>query len=233
MTTSSGPKTQFYERPLKLISAVLFDIGHVVVKLKTKDFLERVALACPQLDAATMLRELRDPDTAHIAYEKGQMDGPSFHSHLVKQFGLSWGYDEWLNQWNNYFEPNRPMDVLVAKLVLAKVRLWALSNTNTEHLAHVRRTFRIFDVFEGFTASHLEGLRKPDPEIYHRAAKALHLPPAEIVYLDDVAANAQAATDIGMHGFHYTYNDLEFKSFLEGLGLKLQAVEHRAGYLGC
>lgn len=43
-----------------------------------------------------------------------------------------------------------------------------------------------------------EGIRKPDPEIYLRTADRLGVEPKACVFLDDSAANCEAAADVGM-----------------------------------
>lgn len=44
------------------------------------------------------------------------------------------------------------------------------------------------------------GLRKPDPAVYHEAARRAGLAPAELVFVDDRAGNVEAARGIGMAG---------------------------------
>ena len=48
--------------------------------------------------------------------------------------------------------------------------------------------------------SHEVGMRKPDPRIYARACERLGVAPAEIVFLDDVPANIDAARAFGLQG---------------------------------
>lgn len=48
------------------------------------------------------------------------------------------------------------------------------------------------------------GLRKPDPEAYLRAARALSVPPERCLFVDDRAANCDAAIDVGMDAIVFT-----------------------------
>ena len=43
------------------------------------------------------------------------------------------------------------------------------------------------------------GLKKPDPAIYALAQRRLGVEPHEVVFLDDVAANVDAAREAGWH----------------------------------
>jgi putative hydrolase of the HAD superfamily len=47
------------------------------------------------------------------------------------------------------------------------------------------------------------GVGKPDPAIFLRSAQRLGLPPSAILFIDDKAANAEAARSVGMDALHY------------------------------
>ena len=48
-----------------------------------------------------------------------------------------------------------------------------------------------------------EGAAKPDPAIYRIALRRLGVKPREAVFVDDVAANVEAACALGMHGVQF------------------------------
>ena len=52
-----------------------------------------------------------------------------------------------------------------------------------------------------------EGIRKPHPEIYRRAARALGLPTAECLFIDDLTVNVEGARAVGMEGFRFDVPD--------------------------
>lgn len=49
----------------------------------------------------------------------------------------------------------------------------------------------------------LTGLRKPDPAAYAHAARQLGLAPEQLLFVDDRAANCEAARAIGMAAIHF------------------------------
>ncbi|HXB97541.1 MAG TPA: hypothetical protein VNZ54_05765, partial [bacterium] len=148
---------------------LLLDLGNVTVRLRVEDFYANFARACrPPLDPAQAVQFFGDPGLLHHAYERGQASGEAVHQAARRRFGLELDYRGWLDLWNNFFEPNRPMEALVARLG-SQVRLWGLSNTNAEHLAFLRLHYRVLDRFEGITASNEVGAAKPEPRIYQAA----------------------------------------------------------------
>ena len=54
------------------------------------------------------------------------------------------------------------------------------------------------ELFDVIVVSGEVGLQKPDPAIYELTAKRLGLAPAACVFVDDLAANARSAAEIGM-----------------------------------
>lgn len=48
------------------------------------------------------------------------------------------------------------------------------------------------------------GVRKPDPEAYLGAARALGVPPSECLFVDDRELNVRAAREVGMSGLRFT-----------------------------
>lgn len=208
--------------------ALLLDLGNVCVRLRSGHFLGRLGAACSPPRGAEQLRELlRDPALGHPDYERGRLDGPGFHARLREGLGLRAGYAEWLGLWNDYFEPNRPMEALLARL-RPRPRLWALSNTNPEHLGHLKLNYRLLDGFEGFSASHLVGAAKPEPAIFRHALGGLGLDPGRVLYLDDMPEYVQAGRELGLGVFHYTFNDAELKAVLRELGFQLAPPDGRS-----
>ena len=76
-------------------------------------------------------------------------------------------------------------------------RLGILTNNVREFGEYWRATVPI-DLFDVIVDSCEEGIRKPDPEIYLRTAERLMVDPKACVFLDDSAANCEAAAAVGM-----------------------------------
>jgi len=55
--------------------------------------------------------------------------------------------------------------------------------------------------------SHEVGVMKPDPAIYLIACRRLDVTPGEVVFLDDVPANVQAAAELGMTAITFLSTD--------------------------
>ena len=60
------------------------------------------------------------------------------------------------------------------------------------------------DLTDEIIYSHEAGICKPDPHIYELACERLGVLPQEMIFLDDVAPNVEAACDLGAHGILFT-----------------------------
>ena len=69
-------------------------------------------------------------------------------------------------------------------------------NARSPHRVMIVRLAKCFDVF---VESAVEGLRKPDPRIYHLVCERLDVPPTQAVFLDDIGSNLKSARALGMH----------------------------------
>jgi putative hydrolase of the HAD superfamily len=212
--------------------ALLLDLGNVTVRLRSQAWLERLGAACqPPRSPQQLTDGLVEHGGPHHRYERGHLDGRQFHAEFQQRLGLTLGYEAWLALWNDDFEPNRPMEALVARL-RGQARFWALSNTNAQHLAHLKLNFRVLDTFEGITASNEAASAKPEPAIYQAAIAGLGLAPQEILYLDDILTYVEAGRAAGLQAFHYTFNDAELRLHLLGLGFTLPPLSG-ASTLAC
>jgi HAD superfamily hydrolase (TIGR01509 family) len=208
---------------------LLLDLGNVTVRLRFGDFFERLGAACVPARTAEELRGmLQDPGSGHAGYERGFFDGPGWHVLLQQRLGLALDYAAWLGLWNDVFEPNPPMESLI-KGLRGQVRVWGLSNTNPEHLRHLRAAYPVLGAFEGITASCEVGAAKPEAAIYGAALRSLGVPGAEVLYLDDIQDYVRAAEPLGIRGFHYTFNDAALHRTLRSLGLSVPPLDMRPG----
>ncbi|HJL17402.1 MAG TPA: HAD family phosphatase [Sandaracinaceae bacterium LLY-WYZ-13_1] len=62
------------------------------------------------------------------------------------------------------------------------------------------------------------GVRKPDPEAYRGAARALSLPPERCLFVDDRATNVEAAREVGMDAVVFE-DAAQLRRALEARGL--------------
>jgi len=110
----------------------------------------------------------------------------------------------------HYFEamPPLPANELIPLLKARGQRVYLL--TNAPHAFH-REKYRLphLHLFDGMLASCDVGLLKPDPAIYRLFLRKFDLQAAECFFIDDVRANIEGATYVGIAGHCFEARDLE------------------------
>jgi 2-haloacid dehalogenase len=109
------------------------------------------------------------------------------------------------------------VDVL-AELKARGVPLYAISNWSAETFPPQRQRFAFLSWFDGILISGTEGVIKPDPRIFRILCERHGVAPESAVFIDDVAANAAAASALGIHGIHFRSPD-QLRRELVAVGL--------------
>ncbi len=94
--------------------------------------------------------------------------------------------------------------VLLERLHARNMPLYVLSNFSAETFPIAQERFGFFDRFSGLLISGAEGMKKPDPRIYDLVTERFGLCPAQTLFIDDRADNAQAAVDAGWQAHRFT-----------------------------
>ena len=100
-----------------------------------------------------------------------------------------------------------------------KYRLIGLTNWSHETFPVALERFAFLSWFEGIVLSGTEKMKKPDANIYTLTLDRYKIIPENAVFIDDKLENVHAATQLGMHGIHFT-SAAKLKRDLETLGVK-------------
>jgi len=98
------------------------------------------------------------------------------------------------------------------------LRIFAVSNEGRELNDYRIKTFKLYEVFDGFISSSFVHFRKPDEDIFKVALDISQIPPENIVYLDDREMFVEIARGLGIKGIHHE-NLERTKQILNGFGL--------------
>jgi len=114
---------------------------------------------------------------------------------------------------------NEDMIALVGRLRTAGYTTGIISNTIPGMEARLRAELpHLIPMFDVRVGSGDVKVAKPDPGIFRHALEQAGVEPEASVFTDDVPTYAQAARDIGMHGFHFTGYD-RFAEDLRSIGV--------------
>ncbi len=183
------------------ISAVVFDIGRVIV----------------QWDLALIYAEAI-PDPAERDWFVTHVVTPEWHfqhdagrplaamvAERQREFPQ---YTALIARYASHFGTSIPGPVpgtiaLIEALDAARVPLYALTNFGAELWAGFRPLWPMLDRFRNIVVSGEEKLAKPDLAIFALAARRFGHDPAVMLLVDDMAANVASARACGWHAHHF------------------------------
>ena len=99
-----------------------------------------------------------------------------------------------------------PTERLIGELKRAGYRLYVLSNMSRGFIEFLRRV-PVYRNFDGEVVSCEEHTVKPEPEIYRILLERYALKGAETLFIDDRAANIEAARKCGIEGFLFDHHN--------------------------
>ena len=186
------------------IDAVIFDLGNVLLAFDSARASERLAA---RTGKSRQEIEMYGQSTPYV-YELtlGRLSKKRFFHTVAKDLGFDGTYEEFALLWSDIFTPIEPMIALAESLKTRLPRL-LLSNTNAIHTDFVLKRHPFLNDFDAHVFSYEVGLLKPDAAIYQHALRTYGLTAGRTVFLDDIAANAEAARRVGMIGIHYQNPD--------------------------
>ena len=141
------------------------------------------------------------------ALERGEMAIPDFERELARRLtthdGRAVEPAGLLSRMFAGFQPQRPMFDVVRRARGHGLRTALLSNS--WGMDYPREEWD--ELFDAVVISGEVGMRKPEPDIYLHAARALGLPPEACVMVDDLPPNVRGAAAVGMVGVHHVTPD--------------------------
>jgi len=197
--------------------AIIFDIGRVLIRVDISRAMNGLAssLALTPQDIWSAIQN----DPHWLDWQEGRISPRDWHLHLTKRLGVSLTFEQFSEVWNRALDPNPIHPESFLEKLSKNYRLAVLSNTDPIHMSHEETRFPFFRFFPIRIYSYRVGASKPDPVIYREALQACKVRAEEAVYIDDVAAYADAAQRLGMTGIVFLSPE-QLRSDLRNLGIQ-------------
>ena len=178
--------------------AIIFDNGRVLIRVNVSRAMDGLASGISLSPQGVWAAIERDPHM--LDWQEGRISPRDWHLHLNKRLGATLTFEQFGEVWNRALEPDPIHPDSFLEKLSKNYRLTLLSNTDPLHMAHAEGSFSFFRFFPNRIYSYRVGASKPDPLIYREALKACKVRAEEAIYIDDVAAYAEAARRLGMTG---------------------------------
>lgn len=182
-------------------SVIVFDLGNV---LSPFDY-------HPALDAVEHIErglggKLREFFTAnyeyHRAFERGDVTSDEFVARMLSVLDHKVTAEQFCRMYSEIFTLNKALIALLPQL-RKQYTLVLLSNTNPIHLRYGYGGFDFLKQFDKLVLSFEVNAVKPESKIYEAVEAFTKAPPAEHIFVDDIAEYTETARRMGWDAVQY------------------------------
>ncbi len=198
----------------KKISAIVFDIGGVLI----------------ELDGLPSIAKLLDSDLSHdvlysrwmsapsvIAHETGKITPEAFSHAVVQEMDFPLSPSAFMENFVSWIVDVFPNAIQLVKDLSEHYTVAALSNTSPPHWERVVET-GLAQHFDHLFLSHEIGHLKPHPPSFQAVLDQLDCLASEVIFFDDNLENVHAAIDFGFYA-HQVFNPDQAKVILSDYSL--------------
>lgn len=197
-------------------SAIVFDLGQVLVRFDYKYFVEKVNKHKAGI-GEKFLELYKINYHIHRDFEKGAISEKIFISQMLEYLEHCIDEETFCKYWSDIFSFNDDVIALLPELK-KNYKLYLVSNTNSIHKKYGYQDYKFLKLFDKLFLSHEVGFVKPEEEIYRVVEKASGFPSGEHIFIDDVLEYVDAAKNIGWDGIQFIgYEDLVEKLNSRGI----------------
>jgi putative hydrolase of the HAD superfamily len=188
-------------------SAIVFDLGQVIVPFDYIHFVEKVNKHKPG-SGEKFLQLYKDNYSTHRDFEKGLLPEQEFISIMLNYLDHIIDGETFCKYWSDIFTPDEKVISLLPRLK-QKYKLYLISNTNSIHKKYGFEHYEFLKLFDELFLSHEMRHIKPEEEIYRAVEKVSGFPSEEHIFIDDILEYVEAAKKIGWDGIQFIgYDDL-------------------------
>lgn len=198
------------------LKAVIWDFGNVIVRWDPRTLYSKIFPDPEERDR--FLGEVctlawHAPTDGRLSFAENCGALADRHPHHAEAI---WA---WRDRWSEMFSGAIPETEAAIEALHAKgVAQYGLSNISHETLEATLALSPAFSRLDGYVASGVERVMKPDPAIYRLACERFGVAPREALFVDDSATNIAAARDLGFDVHHFT-DPVGLRPALEARGL--------------
>ncbi|CAM3466480.1 HAD family phosphatase [Erysipelothrix sp. HDW6B] len=200
-----------------MIRHFIFDMGNVLIDFNpdyilshfTTDIHELGKLKSYVFGGDTWLKLDNGDISIDDAYSEIAARAPELYHETLHEI---------VHSWSDYTPSREAMIDLIENLKEQGYSLHLCSNAANTFYDY-KHKIKALELFDSITISADINISKPKPGIYEHVLKENNLSPLDCIFVDDSMANVQAASKLGMHGFHYTGSPDILRKYLTNLKL--------------
>jgi putative hydrolase of the HAD superfamily len=186
---------------------LVFDLGGVVFRWRPDEFLPRLApqrATTPEMARRFAADFFQGFHGDWGEFDRGRLEAGPLAERIAARIGIEAGEARALiDAIAKELVPLSDTVALMRRLRGEGHRLFYLSNMPASYAHHLEATHDVFGSFERGVFSSRAGLIKPEPAMFAHAAEVYGCAPAELLLIDDVQTNVDAARACGWRAIRF------------------------------
>jgi HAD superfamily hydrolase (TIGR01509 family) len=188
------------------IQWIVFDLGGVVVKLNIDGALEALARRS-DTDGNLIRAFMSARDESNLSPDEkmqlGLLDIDQYAALLNQALRRKLTREEVVDLRLQVIQGEDEEVLEIIRDLSVRRNVACFSNTHAIHWDYMLANYQSFKFWRRAVASHLIHAAKPDPKAFAIACRELEAEPAELLFIDDALANAEAARAAGWRAIHF------------------------------
>ncbi len=191
---------------------ILFDLGGVVMDID----MNNTYSVFEELAGKANVEKFLLSDIVS-KFEKGLLTPDEMYSQSCSILELDIPQQEFFDIWNLLLLSYHSERIDCIRKLAKNYKVMLLSNTNYVHIQKVEEKLyneygeRLNSLFNKLFLSYELGMLKPDKEIFSRVIEQTGVEPSEILFIEDTAKNASAASELGINTLVIERNENFYK----------------------
>ncbi|MDA0595763.1 MAG: HAD family phosphatase [Chloroflexi bacterium] len=183
------------------ITLVAFDLGNVLCTVDEEPASKQLAELCDKLWEE--VHEIVFGQDEKQKFERGVVTFDEHAVQAIAALGIDMPLDYFTRIYDTVLIPSDNMFPLIARIA-ENHRIALVSNTSEPHWKSAERFLPFSSNLEPVIVSYEVKSMKPEPAFYDSLLTESNVAKEEILFIDDLAVNIEAAQDSGMIGHHFT-----------------------------
>ena len=189
------------------IELVAFDLGNVLCSVDEHPVANELATRSGHLVEEVF--ETIFGRARKALFESGQITFSEHAERAIGVLGLDMSISDFTYLYNSVLIPSGEMFPLVERIA-ERHRIALVSNTSEPHWKAAEKFLPFSSKLDPVIISCDVNAMKPDPAFYDALLQSSQVPAANILFVDDLAANIETARNMGIGGHQFTsQGDLE------------------------
>lgn len=180
--------------------AITFDFGGVIAAPNKQVMIDFVssAFGMSKEEAITILKAYRNSKLHHMSDDE-------FWQTYADEYALTLP-ENWINKWHQAIMKSMqdvPGMIELVKSLQAQGYMTPMLSNISKQYAAIINDIGYYDLFHPVLLSYQLGIEKPDLRIYKILLLAVNLPAEQVIFIDDLLENVEAAKALGIDAIQF------------------------------